>query len=48
MSPLHVQPFSLLYEIYPQAFGKAGREGINLISGDGAVRQCYPILAAFV
>jgi Plavaka transposase len=27
---------------------KAGREGINLVSGDGAVRRCYPILAAYV
>ena len=26
----------------------AGREGINLTSGDGAVRRCYPILAAYV
>ena len=26
----------------------AGREGINLVSGDGAVRRCYPILAAYV
>ena len=27
---------------------KAGRDGINLISGDGAVRCCYPILVAYV
>ena len=27
---------------------KAGNEGINLTSGDGAVRWCYPILAAYV
>jgi hypothetical protein len=27
---------------------KAGRERINLVSGDGAVRRCYPILAAYV
>ena len=26
----------------------AGREGINLVSGDGAVRRCYLILAAYV
>ena len=45
MSPLLVQPFSLLYEIDHQTFG---RDGINLINGDGAVRWCYPILAAYV
>ena len=27
---------------------KAGRDGIELVSGDGAVRRCYPILAAYV
>lgn len=27
---------------------KAGREGIYLTSGDGAVRRCHPIMAAFV
>ena len=27
---------------------KAGRDGIELVSGDGAVKRCYPILAAYV
>jgi hypothetical protein len=27
---------------------RAGQEGIILVSGDGAVRRCYPILAAYV
>ena len=27
---------------------RAGREGIILVSGDGAVRRCYPILAAYI
>ncbi|PPQ83323.1 hypothetical protein CVT26_015163 [Gymnopilus dilepis] len=27
---------------------KAGRDGIVLASGDGALRRCYPILAAYV
>ena len=26
---------------------RAGREGIILVSGDGAVRRRYPILAAY-
>ena len=27
---------------------RAGQEGIILVSGDGAVRRCYPILAAYI
>ena len=27
---------------------KARREGIELVNGDGTVRRCYPILAAYV
>ena len=27
---------------------RAGREGIILVSGDGAVRRCFPILAAYI
>ena len=27
---------------------RVGREGIILVSGSGAIRRCYPILAAYI